>query len=684
MHRWIARVAFWFAAMVAACSADDESRPTMEPAEAMLGGGGRDTPWPSDVFLVNGHLKVDEVPLEGQSANLADLTRALSELDGAPVHSSIFFPLQGGSIPDGKLAGTARLLDLDAGTPAAETRELTLFHRSATSELVALAPGDAVFAEGHRYACVVDARFIRPSPAMREAMSGVGPFAAAYAPLVAKLGFAMKDVGAATVFTVGHPTRVLDAMRAQLDTTPAPVASVTTVLTGAALDALVGVPTGARSGIGYPDGIVHDAIGAVVLGSFEAPWYLGASTAHLGRVELDAAGAPIAKGATTVPFLLTVPRDSGKGLAKTPVLIFQHGLNASRAQVLAVANDYARAGYATIGIDALWHGERRPGARDEKHAFGTTPGPDGLADDTEYGASMVFFDFNGDDAVSIRPLDARAVRDNFRQAVLEIGQLVRLVKRGDVSALVASDASLATLSFDGDSLVYTGESFGSVLGAIVIAVDTDLRAAVLAVPGASIFLSMFASSPVFSGIAAILLRRPFDASLDVTDPVTLPFAAQRSLSLMQAAIEPGDPIAFAEHVARTPRGAARSVMLLQAFSDEVIPNQAGELLGSAMGASQVTIPGRTRPLRYVTVPTLTPPVTGNMGDATVAILNVDPATHVMFTRFVDTKKYELGFPPAISLAKPQPIDEPIEWLHAITLAFAESHRKTGRPTVTPP
>jgi len=682
MSRPISRVGLAVAAILAACSSDPGAEPASAPAEAALGGGGRDTPWPSDVFLVKGHLKVDELPLEGQPENLADLSAALSELDGAPVHSSIFFPLTGGAIPDGKLEGNVRLIDLDGG----KTSSLTLFHRSATSELVALAPHDAVFAEGHRYACVVDDRWVRPSAAMRDALHGVGPFAPIYAPLVASLGgaAAVEHVGAATVFTVGHPARVLEAMRAQLDTTPLPIAAVTKVLTGAALDALVGVPKGTRSGLGDPEGIVHDAIGAVVLGSFDAPWYLGASTVHLGRVELDGSGAPIAKGSTKVPFLLALPRDSGKGLAKTPVLIFQHGLNASRAQVLAVANDYARAGYATIGIDALWHGERRPGARDEKHAFGTATGPDGLADDTDFGASTVFFGFNGDSAVGIHPLDARAVRDNFRQAVLELGQLVRLVKRGDVSAIAASDASLSTLTLAGDALVYTGESFGSVLGAVAIAVDTDLRAAVLAVPGASIFLSTFPNSPLFSGIAAILLRKPFDASLDVSDPNALPFAAQRSLSLMQAAIEPGDPIAFAEHVVKSPRGAARSVMLLQAFSDEVIPNQAGELLASAMGASQITIPGRTKPLRFVTLPVLAPPVTGNMGGATVAILNADPATHVMYTRFGDTRTFEPGFPPPITLGTPQKIDEPIEWLHAVTIGFADSYRKTGKPTVSAP
>jgi hypothetical protein len=649
------RLSWVLTAILAACSSDND-RDSIAPAQALLGGTMRDTPWPSDVFLANGHLKIDAVPLDGKPENLGDLAAALSELDGAPLHSSIFFPIAGGAIPEGALDGDARLLDLDAGT----TRSLKLFHRTATSELVALAPLNWVFLEGHHYACIVDDRWVQPSAALRDALRGVGPYASLYAPISKEA-----HVGAATVFTVGHPTRVLHAMRAQLDKTAPPVATVAKVILD--LDGLLGAPKGTRSGIGDPAGVLHDALGAVVLGSFESSWYLGPSTKNLGRVELDGSGAPVAKGTTRVPFLLAMPKGAG---AKTPILIFQHGLNASRAQVLAVANDYARAGYATIGIDALWHGERRPGARDEKHAYGTAAGPDGLADDTEYGASTVFFDFNGDSAAGIRPLDARAVRDNFRQAVVELGQLVRLIKRGDMSAIAVSDPSLAAVTFDPDSLVYTGESFGSVLGALTIAVDTDLRAAVLAVPGASIFLTMFPSSPVFAGIASIVLRGPFDSSLDVTDPIALPAAAQRSLSLIQAAIEPGDPIAFAADASK------RQVLVLQSFSDEVIANQAGELLASAMGATQIPMPGHTKPLRYADVASASAPFTGN-----VAILNVDPATHVMYTRFGDKRTYQPGFPPVVPLAAPQTIDEPIEWLHKLTLSYVDSYRKTGKATV---
>jgi hypothetical protein len=328
------------------------------------------------------------------------------------------------------------------------------------------------------------------------------------------------------------------------------VARVDKVIVGdAALDDFFGKPTTTRSGLGDPAGITHDQVLAVVLGSFDAPYLLGNELhdrEHLGRIALDAAGKPMIQGTATVPFMLTIPRAPQRpDLAKTPVMIFQHGLNAGRWQVTTVANDYARAGYASIGIDALWHGERRPGHKDDIHNFSGAPGADGIADNDDLGASLIFFDFNGDAAVGAHALDGRYVRDNFRQAVLDVTELTRLLKEGDLSAVAKADPALASLTLDATHLVYTSESFGSILGAMTLATDARLEAGVLSVGGAGISLPTFANSPFFARIAFLFLKSGFDHDLDVSNPVELPAEAQRSLSLLQAALEPGDPVAFA-------------------------------------------------------------------------------------------------------------------------------------------
>src|SRR5262245_8492827 len=131
-----------FAAVVAlvapACSGDSHDENDVPHVEALLGGTSMtDTPWPSDAFLKDGHLDVREVPLGGAPASVAALAATLSELDGASIHTSVFFPTSGG-LPNGPVTGVARWIDLD--DPAAPPLETKLFFREETKELVALPP----------------------------------------------------------------------------------------------------------------------------------------------------------------------------------------------------------------------------------------------------------------------------------------------------------------------------------------------------------------------------------------------------------------------------------------------------------------------------------------------------------------------------------------------------------------
>ncbi|MCC6747885.1 MAG: hypothetical protein IT371_09525 [Deltaproteobacteria bacterium] len=630
---------------------------------------------------------MEPLPFKGSPAALERLSAALGELDGAPVRTSIFFSTDGaGTLASGPQSGAVRLYDLTSEAPASP-RELPLHYRAETRELVGVMPADLVLEEGHRYAGVVDETWLEPSSAMAQALAGQGPYAAVYAPLRARaqaLGLDLSHVGAATVFTVGTPSARLVALRQQLGATPLPKARVTRVIKGAELDDFFGTPSTARSGLGDPKGVVHEAIAAVVLGTFEAPWYLSRSTTQLGRIVYDATGAAKQNGTTVIPFLLTIPRRPPGSTEKVPLLIYQHGLNSGRVQAAVVANDYARAGYATIGADALWHSDRASGATDLLHNLSGAEGPDGLADLDPLGALTVFFTIKGDEAAGIGAFDGRYVQDNFRQAVVELGQLVRLAKLGDLSAVAAADASLKGLELDGRRVVYTSESFGSILGSMLTAVDPDLEAAVLSVGGAGLFLPIFSNSPFFSSLLELLLRGTFDARIELGRPDLVPAAAQRSLNLLQAALEPGDPVVYVRRIARAPVGAPKSVLLFQAYSDEILPNQAGELLASAVGAPVVEVLGRTMPLRYVTLPTVKPPLKANLNGATVGVLNVAPATHTMYVGFKGEHAFAYGFPPIRALSAPVPVDNPTEWVHDVALRFADSFRRDGLPTISIP
>lgn len=653
------------------CSSDDGAARDAA-AFALLGGSApaslRDTPWPCDVLLRDGHIALTDVALEGgQPGPLTALAAALSELDGAPSYTSAFFPIDG-DLPDGMLAGTARWIDLDAANAAAVTG--SLFSRKDTREVVALAPQGVLWEEGHHIGVIVEAPALRASSPMRDALDGKGPFAPSFAALAPHL--VGRSASAATVFTVGRPTIVAEQMRDVAAALPVSRAKATRVYVGTAgVDELFGRPTTTRPGLGDAAGIVHDRIEAAILGTFPAPSFLTPTPPQLGRVEAGPDGRPQIKGTQEITFMLTLPQKPAGGWPRVPVLIFQHGLNAGRSQVASVANDYARAGYATIGIDALWHADRGLGVKDVVHNFSGAAGPDGLADADDFGASVSVFDFNGDPARGIGPLDGRYVRDNFRQAFVDLAELARFLKNDGLATIADADPAFAGLTFDTSTLVYTSESFGSVIGMGGFALSPDLRGAILSVGGGGIFLPILPSSPMFTGLVAPLLRGTFDPALDVTDPTTLPGAAQRSLSLLQAAFAPGDPLGFAPKLATQ----QKSLLLLQARSDELIPNQATELLAVAARATSVSLPSRSEPPRFAVLPIANAPY--EAGPSTRAVVQLSRATHTMFTGFVGDQRYEPDFPPFVPLAAPVRIDNPIELAHELALGFTASLRSGG-------
>src|SRR6185369_11267149 len=81
------------------------------------------------------------------------------------------------------------------------------------------------------------------------------------------------------------------------------------------------------------------------------------------------------------------------GKAPFPTIIFGHGLGGDRHQAEALAELAAPAGYATVAIDAVKHGEHP----DAPGSLGAAP--------SFFGLSLNFTD----------PLDSIALRDHWRQ-----------------------------------------------------------------------------------------------------------------------------------------------------------------------------------------------------------------------------------------------------------------------------
>ncbi len=558
-----------------------------------------------------------------------------------------------------------------------KTLSYPLFYRAETKQLVAISPVGTALLEHHAYGCWITAgvhdaagHALHPSSLMSDAIAGRGDLGAraAYQKLSKAISAAMVKPMAATAFT----TQTLSAwaQKAQADLTAMPPKATVdlTFTSQTELDDLFGgVATTLKPGHPPSGGVRHDSVAAVVVGHFDSPHYLSPTPGTLGLFD----DAMTVKATDHIPYLLVLPVRSS--YASTPLVIFQHGINSDRSAVLLVANSYAARGYATLGIDELWHGSRLPGSVDEKFNLSGLPGHDGIGDPTPSGAVQFFFDFNGDANAGVLPVDPRYIRDNFRQATIDLMQEVRLARGGDLSAVAAALPTLSGLSFDGDKLVYTSESFGSIMGAALLAVDPLLEAAVLDVGGAGILVDLVANSPQFASLLQPFVASAFDTLVDISHPDVLPTRAQMSLNLLQEVIEPGDGLALAAGA-----DPSKSVLFLFAYLDETVPNQSNQSLARGWGATEVQLSAGSHALEYVSLPTVKAPY---QAVPMRAVVQLDPASHGMFTNQSGEHQFMPPFPPFSRYDQPIAITMPIVQAHALALDFIDGVR-SGAPTVS--
>lgn len=665
----------WLPVLALACSACGASGP-----EAIMDQGGdvRRTPFPSDALRGDdGKLHIGyPLPFDASVAdNLKVLAQTLSESDGFSTTRSIFFPVSDDLVVDDGAAAT--VVDLD---DPSKRWSFPLFYRAETRQLAAMSPYGTALLQHHAYGCFItggvhDAagRALRPSSLMRDAMHGHGDVGKkdSYRKLARLLADEKVKPLAATAFTTQTLTAWAEKVVGDLDAMPPRAVFTRVFSTAGELDDLFGgVATTTHAGRPPSGGILHDKVAWAVEGTFDVPHYLSPTPGTLGLFD---EGFPI-KAIDHVPFLLTLPARAS--YADTPVVIFQHGINGDRSALLTVANQYAARGYATLGIDELWHGSRMPGSVDKVFNVSGAPGSDGIGDPTAAGAVQYFFDFAGDANAGVPAVDPRYIRDNFRQAAVDLMQEVRFARDGDVSDIGKNVPGLATLTLDGSKLVYSGESFGAILGAIVLAVDPELEAAVLDVGGGGILIDLAPNSPSFATLLQPFLAGAFDQLVDVDHPDDLPVRAEMSLNVVQQVIEVGDGLALAATADQT----QKQVLFLDDFADETVPNQAEEALAAAWGATQVSLASGSHPLTFVPLPTAAAPY---QAAPLHALVMLDPAGHGMFTGQRGQHTYVFPFPPFTKLAQPEPFMNPTDLAQTLALDFIDGFR-AGAPLVSDP
>ena len=677
-------------------------------------------PWPNDLLRdASGHIQVTSFAPRLSVTPLGPRIAAdLATRDGFGVTSGAFFPATA-SLDGTTLDGHVHLLDLGGKDP--ET-PLTIFYRDDEQVLHARPANGHVLRQKNLYAYVITSGVLdakgKPVSAPAElatllaatARPGDAPHGAAWdqlqklAPALAAINVKQADIIGFTVFTTQSVTADLEAIRAALQTGAPPSATVGFVFAATptksddgSLDDLFGKPVAQRPGADNAGGLAHDAIAFVVQGSIVAPDWLFASTPSTDPTKATpskigvigfADGKPKQLGSATVPFTLVLPKIAdGASYANVPTVIFQHGLGGDRATVCVLANTLAHAGFATIGIDIPFHGMRRGHAVDAIHNFNPTlAGPDGWADDGDE-SLLAFFDSAGDKTRGILALQPDVFRGSFQQSVSDIMLEVRMIAESKLDALGQRDTRLTGLSLRGDRILYSGESFGSILGGQVLAIEPRLQGAVLSVGGGG-FITPLLTWSVEYGILAPLLEGAVGVYASANPP-----ESDFGYNLFEQLIEPSDPLAMARQVISEPLAGAtpRHILLFEALHDESVPNIAAESLAVALGLDGASVTAGGTPTWSWETPALTThaaPLSGNRmvagSPVTAAILQMTPASHGMFTEQHGQSTSNTTTRPFKKLAAPVKFDNPIDALHAIYAAFATDFFAGKTPTLIDP
>ncbi len=201
-----------------------------------------------------------------------------------------------------------------------------------------------------------------------------------------------------------------------------------------------------------------------------------------------------------------------------------------------------------------------------------------------------------------------ATRDNFREQVIDLAQLVQVLRATVPTSLanrIASAGGMGAGTIDLTTINYVGQSLGGILGTLFNAVSPDTMNVVLNVAGGD--LPSLLEAPSFAPQRAALV----DALSKQVPPVTPGTPAfDQFLATAQWVLDPADPANLAWRLVHPPAAAGamkssnpnRKAFIQFIEGDETVPNV----------SSQTLVGAAVRPSSMMAISTFTPPSFGCM------------------------------------------------------------------------
>ena len=603
------------------------------------------TPFPTDALRDGDHLAT-VMGLDKLVGRYSDLVAAhVAALDGFGVRPLVEFFLDGDADPATLTGDTAAVVDPDGHAIVMD------WNYDTDRRVLQGSPASGqVLREGTRYTAYVTSgvhdtsgRELQRSPELDTIVRS--PAARWRSTAEAFHALQRDDVVGLAVFTTQHATAPLVAARDAMASQPPPAlgfADPAIIFRGAALDALLGVATRAtdgpragteRWGNGNPTGMAHDHVGVVGTGTITVVRFRRDATGTHGpedkTFELDAGGTPRVVALDQIPITFILP-SAPPPPTGYPVVIYGHGLGASRDQMLGFAEPLTSKGFAIVGIDMVGHGSRfNPSDTIDNFSqylpqFSGDPTlRDGFGDTTGLATEFDFFESF---------LGVSAVRDTIRQSALDLVRVSQLVHRGDLDLSALGPSA----KLDPTHVAYMGESFGTVVGTVFAAIEPDIGLFVLDVPGGGILDHLLPDSAEIGSLALPLIESIYNPQLplDRWNP---------QIGLMQAVIDGADPLTYAPHVMsdRFASVGPRSVVCLEVVGDQVLSNTGTDALARGLGLD-VLLPDLAPPSGLAEI---TSPAAGNRDGTTAILVQYSPATHgANWSNEHGTLKFMPGFP----------------------------------------
>ena len=304
-------------------------------------------------------------------------------------------------------------------------------------------------------------------------------------------------------------------------------------MTTAGLKGLVSTPFTANALTWTNPATGEDAAGPVGIPASTLLAGTGIPTTALGNVYTGYFQSPLLSGGTdSVTFRLVIP---AVGSGPFPVVLFQHGINRSKDDALAIANSLASAGYATLAIDAIYHGDR------------TTPGAQ-----------------SGDGFFTSNLLQDRA---NLYQAAVDLWETVDVINAGiDLNGDTVFD-------LDKNHVEFLAQSLGSIIGSVFLSQETRVEEIVLSSPSALLVNVLDETSlPTMQALVTSLGYTPGSTEYYVF------------LDLAQWLIDPADGTYMGIGTNSTD-----NLMSLYAYGDPIVAPSSTEVFITNLGLNPATI-----------------------------------------------------------------------------------------------